>query len=90
MMIRTLTRAAARDRWIPVALVVLLAVGTVALLSLRPPTASTARSVAAACQREYAGARTVADSLVVDAQVWELDKGLRRKPSCGEVRRTAR
>lgn len=52
-----------------------------------PPTAATMRSVASACRRDYAAARTPGDSSVVDARVWVMEHGWRRIPACGELRR---
>lgn len=73
--------------WIVIA-IVLAIVATLKVLRHRPPTATTIRSVASACRRDYAAARTAGDSAVIDDRVWVLDHGWRRIPSCGELRRS--
>jgi hypothetical protein len=58
---------------------------------LVPPDPVSVRSAASICRRDYAGARTAADTTVIDDRVWEINyRSWRRIPSCGELRRTGK
>ena len=68
--------------------VVLIVYGVRALV---PPDAVTVRSAASFCRRDYAAARTAADTASVDDRVWQINYHTwRRLPKCGELRRDGR
>jgi hypothetical protein len=69
-----------------IAVVLLLALANV-LRTVLPPDAVTIRSAASLCRRDYASARTAADTASIDDRVWQINnRTWRRLPSCGELR----
>jgi hypothetical protein len=69
-----------------VVMAALIAYGVRAVL---PPDAVTVRSAASFCRRDYAEARTAADTAAVDDRIWQINNATwRRLPSCGELRQS--
>jgi hypothetical protein len=58
---------------------------------LVPPDPVSVRSAASICRRDYAAARTAADTAVIDDRGWRINyRSWRPIPSCGELRRAGK
>jgi hypothetical protein len=58
---------------------------------LIPPDPVSVRSAGSICRRDYAAARTAADTAVIDERVWEINhRSWRLMPSCGKLRRAGK
>ena len=75
------------SRWLRAGVILLLTGAAYLLWRYQPVPRDLETSAAYLCRQDYARARAPADTLAIDARIWELSRRpWARVPSCGELR----